>query len=132
MLVRDDRQRLGIGSRLIDEVVHIARARGAGALAADLRPDRRFLLAVLGRHGCVVARTDADGIHAEVALPARSAPTEQLTGQCLDARADLVAHTAHDLDGLPGRVGELPVLVALAGEVRAGVPAAHGDHHVRT
>ena len=90
VLVRDDRQRARIGTRLIDEVVRTARARGARALAADLRPDRRFLLAVLGRHGCVVARTDADGIHAEVALRPRSAPTEQLSGQRLDARAHRV------------------------------------------
>ncbi len=27
--------------------------------------------------------------------------------------------------------GEVPVEVALAGVDRAGVPAAHGDHHVR-
>ena len=40
-------------------------------------------------------------------------------------RSDLVADRPHLLDALAGRVGELPVLVALAREDRAGVAAAH-------
>lgn len=31
---------------------------------------------------------------------------------------------------MPGRVGEVPVEVPLAGEDRAGITAAHGDHHI--
>jgi len=44
--------------------------------------------------------------------------------------ADLVANSSHSLDWLPGRVGEVPVLVALAWEDRAGVPATYGDYDV--
>ena len=47
-----------------------------------------------------------------------------------NAAVDLVADRAHGVDALAGGVVELPVLVALAGEDRAGVAAAHGDHDV--
>ena len=50
--------------------------------------------------------------------------------EVLDAQVDLVADLADGVDALAGGVVELPVLVALAGEDRAGVAAAHGDHHV--
>ena len=55
---------------------------------------------------------------------------EQLGDEPLDAGVDLVADPAHRLDVLPGRVVELPVLVALARVDRAGVAAAHRDHDV--
>jgi hypothetical protein len=51
--------------------------------------------------------------------------------QAGDTPADLVADRPYGFDTLPGRVVQLPVQVALAGEGRAGVTAAHGDHHVR-
>lgn len=44
---------------------------------------------------------------------------------------DGVADRAHGVDALPGPLVEFPVAVALAGEDRAGVAAAHGDQHVR-
>src|SRR5438128_2557999 len=60
-----------------------------------------------------------------------SSPAADETGdQLLDARPDFVADHADHLDRLAGRVGELPVLVAFAGEDRAGVAAAHGDDDV--
>ena len=48
----------------------------------------------------------------------------------LDAAADLVADRADGVDAEAGGVVELPVLVALAGEQRAGVTAAHRDDDV--
>src|SRR5688572_26967949 len=50
--------------------------------------------------------------------------------QSEDADADLVADRAHGFHALTCGVLEGPVLVALAGEDRAGVTAAHGDHDV--
>jgi GNAT superfamily N-acetyltransferase len=70
VLVRDDRQRRGIGRQLLDSVVTAAFDRGAGFVTADLRPDRRFLLAVLGCYGPVTVRRDGDGLHARVELSA--------------------------------------------------------------
>ena len=46
------------------------------------------------------------------------------------ASADLVAYGPYGGDVLAGGVVELPVLVAFARVERAGVTAAHGDHHV--
>jgi hypothetical protein len=48
----------------------------------------------------------------------------------LDPRGDVVACGAHLVDRPAFRVGELPVDVALAGDVRARVAAAHRDHDV--
>src|SRR4029450_1722919 len=55
----------------------------------------------------------------------------QLSDQLLDPLPDLIADGSNDIDALSGRIVESPVLVAFAGIVRAGVTAAHGDHHVR-
>src|SRR5665648_524606 len=54
----------------------------------------------------------------------------QLVEQPLDAGPDLVTDRAHRLDALARRVVQRPVLVALAREDRADVPAAHRDHDV--
>ena len=48
----------------------------------------------------------------------------------LDASADLVADRADLVDAEAGGIVELPVLVALAREERAGVAAAHRDDDV--
>ena len=57
------------------------------------------------------------------------ASSSSATSRC-DARVDLVADPAHRLEVLPGRVVELPVLVALARVDRARVAAAHRDDDV--
>src|SRR4051812_22326672 len=55
----------------------------------------------------------------------------QLFYQCLDdALFDLVPDAADYFDALACRIVEDRVFVALAGEVRAGVAAAHGDGDV--
>src|SRR5918993_4631285 len=51
----------------------------------------------------------------------------ELVEQAADAGVDLVADRADCVDALACGVGELPVEVALAGEDRAGVTAAHRD-----
>src|SRR5215475_8630887 len=50
--------------------------------------------------------------------------------QRLDATADVIANRADLLDREPGRIGQVPVEITLAGVDRAGVAAAHGDHNV--
>ena len=55
VLVRDDRQRQGLGKRLIAAVVAEAVRRGAVGVRADLTPSRRFLLDALQGLGRVLA-----------------------------------------------------------------------------
>src|SRR4029077_14357702 len=43
---------------------------------------------------------------------------------------NVVADRADRINVLASRVGQFPVLVALSGNERAGVPAAHGDDDV--
>src|SRR5215212_4293645 len=57
------------------------------------------------------------------------APAE-LAHELLDPSRDLVARGAHRLDGTALGVGQVPVEVALAGDDRALVAAAHGGHDV--
>src|SRR3954469_11521051 len=70
-----------------------------------------------------------------VIVTTRTSTIEALAGelddQRLDSRADLVPDRAHGVDALAGRVGQVPVLVPLAREHRAGVAAAHRHHDVR-
>lgn len=54
----------------------------------------------------------------------------ELVEQGEHALLDLVADAAHVLDATALRVGDLPVVVALAGVERAGVATPHGDDHV--
>jgi GNAT superfamily N-acetyltransferase len=95
VLVRDDLQRQGVGTRLMDAVVRIAFDRGAGSVTVDLRPDRRFLLGVLRRYGPATARRDGDGLHARVDVSA---------GAGLHGGAD-VAVSAGERDPSAFRVG---------------------------
>ena len=60
--------------------------------------------------------------------PRWSTPASTWAGQ--HPAFDLVADGPDGVDALAGGVVELPVLVALAGEERAGVAAAHGDDDV--
>jgi hypothetical protein len=62
--------------------------------------------------------------------PGAVGPGSRPASRVLDATADLVADRPHGLDALASGVGEGPVLVARAGEDRAGVAAAHGDDDV--
>src|SRR5690625_357093 len=55
----------------------------------------------------------------------------QFGDEASDSALDVVSDGAHGVDALPGGVVELPVLVALAGEDRAGIAAPHRDDHVR-
>src|SRR5664280_804086 len=55
---------------------------------------------------------------------------QNLAEQGGDAGLDVVSDRPDHLDGLAGRVGDIPVFVAFAGEDRAGVTAAHRDDHV--
>src|SRR4051812_42293551 len=70
-----------------------------------------------------------------VIVTTRTSTIEALAGelddQRLDPRADLVPDGSHGVEALASRVGEVPVLVPLAREHRAGVTAAHGDDDVR-
>ena len=54
----------------------------------------------------------------------------EFSEQVADACVDVVADGPDLVEGLTGGVGELPLEVALAGEDRAGVSSAHGDHDV--
>ena len=54
----------------------------------------------------------------------------ELSQEAAYATFDGVADGPHRIDALTGRIGQFPVLVALAGEDRAGVTAAHGDDDV--
>jgi len=53
----------------------------------------------------------------------------ELDRERLDPITDLVADTADGVDGLSGRVVEVPVEVSLSGEVGADIAATHGDDH---
>src|SRR4051794_34390621 len=54
----------------------------------------------------------------------------ELLDEPSDTDGDLVADPAHAVEVEAGGVLELPVLVALPRVDRAGVAAAHRDHHV--
>ena len=48
----------------------------------------------------------------------------------MDSVGDVVADGADRVEWLAGGIGQFPVAVGHAGEVGAGVTAAHGDHDV--
>src|SRR5690606_28325554 len=86
--------------------------------ATDDGASARIIRVVDGPHGLRPART------------ARSERPGELCEQGPDAGVDLVADGSDVVGGPVGRVGQLPVQVALAGVDGAGVAAAHGDHDV--
>src|ERR1035437_7429963 len=55
---------------------------------------------------------------------------QDLAEQGGDAGLDVVTDRPDHLDGLAGRVGNIPVFVAFAGQDRAGATTAHRDDHV--
>src|SRR5262249_37472847 len=61
---------------------------------------------------------------------ARSVGELEFGDEVADAPGDVLADVSHVGDVAAGWVGDVPVLVAFAGEDRAGVAAAHGDDHV--
>ena len=54
----------------------------------------------------------------------------ELGVELLGARADVVADRTHLVEREPLRIAQVPVDIALAGDVRARVAAAHRDHDV--
>jgi ribosomal protein S18 acetylase RimI-like enzyme len=68
VLVRDDRQRLGIGTGLIAELITRVRASGGRTLVAETAPDRLALLQRLGRAGELSVARTVDGLRAVVSL----------------------------------------------------------------
>lgn len=56
---------------------------------------------------------------------------EDLGQKAFDAALDVVANWPHSINAPSCRIVELPVLVPLAREERAGVTAAHRDHDIR-
>ena len=68
VLVRDDMQRRGIGTCLLDSLVRSVRDRGGTVLVADVAAGRRGVLARLDRHGSRTSTPSRDGIHAQVTL----------------------------------------------------------------
>ena len=71
------------------------------------------------------------GHRSRVLLRQRLVEAAVVGSRARDAGFDVVADVADGLDGLAGGVGDVPVLVALAGEDGAGVAAAHGDDRRR-
>jgi hypothetical protein len=63
-------------------------------------------------------------------LSLRSVGAVELGEQRVDAPGDLVAGCAHGVDRLPFGVFDLPVEVALAWDLWAGVSGSHRDHDI--
>src|SRR3954470_20825873 len=63
-------------------------------------------------------------------LCASAGGDRQLGDQLLDPALDLVPDRANAVEVVAGRVVKIPVEVALAGEDRAHVAAAHGDQYI--
>jgi GNAT superfamily N-acetyltransferase len=68
VLVRDDRQRRGIGTQLVARLVAQVRAAGAAVLVAETAPDRFLLLQRLARCGPLSVRRTADGLRGAISL----------------------------------------------------------------
>src|SRR4051794_2744360 len=83
----------------------------AGQLGGGGRPG------VAGGFNCLAGTSSAAG-------------GQQVGEERFDAGSDLVADRADGGDAEAGGVVEFPVLVAFAGEDRAGVAAPHGDDDV--
>jgi hypothetical protein len=54
----------------------------------------------------------------------------QLPNELVHTQVDFVADRAHGIQGLSGRVLEVPVEIPLAGDHRTLVAAAHRDHEI--
>lgn len=68
VLVRDDRQREGIGTGLIARLTVLVRASGARSLVAETTHDRFSLLQRLGRAGELSVARTVDGLRAVISL----------------------------------------------------------------
>jgi hypothetical protein len=75
-----------------------------------------------GGVGCPLERGTVDAF---MPVGRQGQASEPTTPARVHAAVDLIADATHDLDGLAGRVLELPVLIALARMDRTGVTAAH-------
>ena len=68
-VVEEDFQRLGIASRLLQGLVHVARANGITQLEADVLPDNLPMLQVLRRSGLPLRESRSEGVvHATLFL----------------------------------------------------------------
>src|SRR4051812_561179 len=86
--------------------------------ARDLRPVNR------------AAHISMMGVAELIVCWLRARGDSELVEQAADALPDVVTNGSNGVKGLACRVGQFPVLVALSGEERAGVPAAHRDDDV--
>ena len=76
------------------------------------------------------AAGDHEGAHALEASCCEAAPTATADPADPAVAGSCCGPAPVALTDRAGRVVERPVLIPLAGVVGAGVPAAHGDHHV--
>ena len=73
------------------------------------------------RHACI-------GVRASPLLAVHG--DSKVGEQSTHALFDVVADGSNSVDVLSGRIGQVPVLISLAGEDRTGVPTAHGHDDV--
>ena len=140
-----------VEGQIADQAAGPRHVRGARPRGSHPRPPRRQApdRARRGRgHRRVPARAGRPGVHRVLRWSwTRAGPPDdrergdglaeaaqsggvELVDQLLDSLGDLVAGGADLVDGATFWVGEVPVEVALAGDVGALVAAAHGDHEV--
>jgi len=62
LVVVDDWQGLGLGSLLLQEILHAGEQRGNHQFSADVLTDNRRALRLLARHTAITRRTVAGGV----------------------------------------------------------------------
>ena len=113
------------------------------ALGADEKPQVKRLDALAGnerrsycgRFGDSIrsrekALAGECGVWITSGLPPTPHTDPKLRQKCLDALVDFVSYRSNSFQRLARGIGQKPFLVAAAGEDRAGVATAHGDHYV--
>lgn len=116
--VDDAYQQLGVGTRLFEQIVHVARANGIGRLEADVLLDNMGMLEIFRHSGYSLRTTIGDGI-ANVTFsigsepPGDVSPCSSAAGHA-DGVEDLVA-TSMEREGLHGTL-HLEPPVPRAGE----------------
>src|SRR5664280_2125598 len=79
---------------------------------------------------CVIDSPSAMAPPLSRSLAPDAGPSQQFFHQVTNPPIDVIDDRADFLDGLPGRVFELPVEIALAGIDRAGIATTHGHDDV--